>query len=95
MSLCLGSFVQDKTRPDIPLWVVIERITNLYLLRSIPDEKGNYEIIRSSIPNIIPVVTKIEAQGKYNLKHQLNISPQSFNCNISDTKTQICDIIKK
>ncbi len=95
MSLCLGSFVQDKTRPDIPLWVVVERITNLYLLRSIPDEQGYYEIIRSTIPNIIPIITKIEAQGKYNLKPQLNTSPQSLNRNISSAKTQICDIIKK
>jgi|HubBroStandDraft_5_1064220.scaffolds.fasta_scaffold245739_1 hypothetical protein len=63
----MGSFVRHKNRPEIPLLVVIDRVNGSHLLRTIPDENGNYEIIRGFTNDIIPILTKVEVQGKYNL----------------------------
>ena len=69
MSYPTGSLVKHINRPDVEIWVVTCSMSGAHILQSIPNIRGEYEIIRGDYPNLIPVIVNnlspLRNPGKY------------------------------
>lgn len=52
----VGSLVHHRNRPSVAIWVVIGRDETRHILRSFPDKRGEYEVIRGNGENLTLIV---------------------------------------
>ncbi len=51
----VGTFVKHINKPGKIFVVLIAQVPDTHLLKSLPDNNGNYEICRKQLPEIIKI----------------------------------------